>query len=204
MPASALTWDVILEHCPDSCHEHSVQTFDGVASGSFPAPDHEYPSYLRLVLRGHRQHGHQHHRHPRPAAADRRPDLRDRARHQPRPARWASTRGAATPFTRTVIVGSARRSRRATQSAGGIELHLPVVVGRWRRQPHHRRRPAPTRPTPPTSWPRSTLDQPGHRRGHAAGRQLERERRRAHHRRRRRRHLDRGRRVPLHPPAADR
>jgi hypothetical protein len=27
-----------------------VQDFDGVASGSFTAPDHEYPSYLELTL----------------------------------------------------------------------------------------------------------------------------------------------------------
>jgi hypothetical protein len=27
-----------------------VQTFTGVASGSFGAPDHEYPSYLELEL----------------------------------------------------------------------------------------------------------------------------------------------------------
>ena len=39
-------------HCPtvDTCHVHPGETFDGVASGSFVAPDHEYPSYLRLSL----------------------------------------------------------------------------------------------------------------------------------------------------------
>jgi glucose/arabinose dehydrogenase len=48
--AAALDWTLALEHCPSNCHEHIVQTFDGVASGSFPAPDHEYPSYLELRL----------------------------------------------------------------------------------------------------------------------------------------------------------
>jgi glucose/arabinose dehydrogenase len=50
LPASALTWDLILHHCPSNCHTHTVQSFTGVASGSFTAPDHEYPSYLELRL----------------------------------------------------------------------------------------------------------------------------------------------------------
>jgi PKD repeat protein len=50
LPASALSWDLILQHCPSNCHQHTIQTFDGVASGSFVAPDHEYPSYLELKL----------------------------------------------------------------------------------------------------------------------------------------------------------
>ena len=50
LPASALTWTLNLEHCPSNCHTHTIQTFPGVASGSFTAPDHEYPSHLELVL----------------------------------------------------------------------------------------------------------------------------------------------------------
>ena len=50
IPASGLTWSLILHHCPSACHTHLVQTFDGVASGSFAAPDHEYPAYLELQL----------------------------------------------------------------------------------------------------------------------------------------------------------
>jgi PKD repeat protein len=50
LPASALSWQLIQQHCPSNCHQHLVQTFDGVASGSFVAPDHEYPSYLELRL----------------------------------------------------------------------------------------------------------------------------------------------------------
>jgi glucose/arabinose dehydrogenase/PKD repeat protein len=47
---SALTWSLVMEHCPSTCHEHPLQTFSGTASGSFVAPDHEYPSYLELRL----------------------------------------------------------------------------------------------------------------------------------------------------------
>jgi glucose/arabinose dehydrogenase/PKD repeat protein len=50
LPLSALNWDLILHHCPSNCHTHPMQTFPGVASGSFTAPDHEYPSYLELRL----------------------------------------------------------------------------------------------------------------------------------------------------------
>ena len=50
LPASALSWSLVLQHCPSNCHNHPLQDFPGVASGSFPAPDHEYPSYLELRL----------------------------------------------------------------------------------------------------------------------------------------------------------
>jgi glucose/arabinose dehydrogenase/PKD repeat protein len=50
LPASRLTWSVLLNHCPGSCHVHPFQQFAGLASGSFPAPDHEYPASLSLVL----------------------------------------------------------------------------------------------------------------------------------------------------------
>ena len=50
LPASALTWSLILHHCPSNCHTHTIQDFAGVANGSFTTPDHEYPSYLELSL----------------------------------------------------------------------------------------------------------------------------------------------------------
>ncbi|MGN9908885.1 PQQ-dependent sugar dehydrogenase [Phytohabitans sp. LJ34] len=52
LPASALTWQLRLQHCytADNCHTHVIQDWAGVASGSFIAPDHEYPAYLELVL----------------------------------------------------------------------------------------------------------------------------------------------------------
>ncbi len=50
LPAAALSWRLLLQHCPSNCHTHTIQTWGGVASGSFAAPDHEYPSYLDLEL----------------------------------------------------------------------------------------------------------------------------------------------------------
>ena len=50
LPASALTWSLVQYHCPSNCHAHTIQDFTGVSSGSFTAPDHEYPSYLELHL----------------------------------------------------------------------------------------------------------------------------------------------------------
>jgi glucose/arabinose dehydrogenase len=52
LPASSLDWTLTLWHCPDLCHAHILDSssFDGQASGSFSAPDHDYPSHLELTL----------------------------------------------------------------------------------------------------------------------------------------------------------
>jgi glucose/arabinose dehydrogenase/PKD repeat protein len=50
LATSALTWSLVLQHCPSTCHEHPLQTYSGTAGGSFVTPDHEYPSYLELRL----------------------------------------------------------------------------------------------------------------------------------------------------------
>lgn len=58
IPATRLTWNVRLHHCGDAgCHVHPVQTYEETASGSFAALDHEYPSYLELVLTATDSHG---------------------------------------------------------------------------------------------------------------------------------------------------
>jgi glucose/arabinose dehydrogenase/PKD repeat protein len=48
-----LAWGLDIHHCsrtqPTSCHVHHLQDFAG-SSGSFAAPDHEYPSYLELTM----------------------------------------------------------------------------------------------------------------------------------------------------------
>jgi PKD repeat protein len=51
IPSSNLTWKLVLKHgaCPD-CHDHFLQTYSGVNSGSFNTPDHDYPSELELTL----------------------------------------------------------------------------------------------------------------------------------------------------------
>ena len=52
LPASALSWSLILHHCftPTDCHTHLIQAINGVSSGSFTAPDHEYPCWLEVQL----------------------------------------------------------------------------------------------------------------------------------------------------------
>jgi glucose/arabinose dehydrogenase len=52
LPASALTWSLIIHHCftPTDCHTHLIQTFAGISSGSLTAPDHNYPCWLELQL----------------------------------------------------------------------------------------------------------------------------------------------------------
>jgi glucose/arabinose dehydrogenase len=49
LSGSSLQWTLILHHCPSNCHTHQLQAFSG-SSGSFTAPDHEYPSHLELRL----------------------------------------------------------------------------------------------------------------------------------------------------------
>jgi glucose/arabinose dehydrogenase len=47
-------WSTRLLHCPTgplNCHAHPLQTFAGVRSGEFTAPEHDYPSYLEINLR---------------------------------------------------------------------------------------------------------------------------------------------------------
>jgi glucose/arabinose dehydrogenase len=52
LPDSALSWQLLVFHCvtPTDCHSHDAGTWPGVASGTFAAPDHAYPSYLELRL----------------------------------------------------------------------------------------------------------------------------------------------------------
>jgi glucose/arabinose dehydrogenase len=53
LPPSALSWNLILHHCPtdiNNCHTHELQSWTGISSGSFTAPDHGYPAYLELQL----------------------------------------------------------------------------------------------------------------------------------------------------------
>jgi PKD repeat protein len=50
LPPSAYKWSLIMRHCPSDCHSHLIETFDGVTSGTFEAPDHEVPSHLQLSV----------------------------------------------------------------------------------------------------------------------------------------------------------
>jgi glucose/arabinose dehydrogenase/PKD repeat protein len=49
----AMHWEIVLHHCedgPDTCHDHLIETHDGIDHGTFTAPDHEYYSELVFVL----------------------------------------------------------------------------------------------------------------------------------------------------------
>jgi PKD repeat protein len=105
LPASALSWQLTLQHCTTStnCHAHNVQSFPGVASGSFIAPDHEYPSFLDLTLTATDSNGN---------TTSKTVRLNPRTvvltfTSNPSGARLSvGTVEQVTPFTRTVIVGS--------------------------------------------------------------------------------------------------
>jgi PKD repeat protein len=115
-PASRMSWTVILHHCPSNCHTHDIQTFTGVASGTFTAPDHEYPSYLELQLTATDAQG---------LSASTSIQLDPQTVNltfQSSPSGMQLTVGTFTgtaPFTRTVIVNSANSISAPNQSLGG-------------------------------------------------------------------------------------
>lgn len=127
LPASRLSWRLLQYHCwtLDSCHTHTVQEWAGVAGASFPAPDHEYPSYLELQLTATDSTG-------LSATTVRRIDPRTVTltfAGNPSGAQIAvgGTVGA-TPFTRTVIQGSENTISGVTpQTLGGV----PYVFSAW-------------------------------------------------------------------------
>ena len=198
-----LIWDVIMQHCPDACHEHLVQTFDGVASGTFPAPDHEYPSYLQLRLTATDSHGQRTTvtRDLQPQTVNLTFQTVPTATPAPDPGHEPRDPGGAVHAHRDPGLG--QQPERTQPDPRQHDLHLHRLVGPGRAEPRHRgqRQRDLHRELPGHGHP---LDQPGHRRDHAPRGHLERDRRRAHRPRWRRRHLDHGRRIPLHPPAADR
>ena len=132
LPASRLDWDLVMHHCstPDSCHAHGIRSWNGVASGSFEAPDHEYPSYLELKLVATDQEGLTH-------AVTRRLEPRTvdlTFASAPTGLQLAvGSSSGITPFTRTVIQGSTNSVSAPTQqgsstfaswSDGGAQSHV--------------------------------------------------------------------------------
>ncbi|HUW17599.1 MAG TPA: PQQ-dependent sugar dehydrogenase, partial [Actinomycetes bacterium] len=118
LAASQLSWDVVLMHCPQQCHEHPLQTIPGVASGSFAAPDHEYPAHLELRLTATDSLG-----LSDTAVVELDPVTVDLS-FVTSPVGLDLTVGGATeaaPFTRRVIVGSANSlSADSPQTVGGV------------------------------------------------------------------------------------
>jgi glucose/arabinose dehydrogenase len=106
IPASGLSWELVMMHCPGTCHEHLLQTFDEVASGTFPAPDHEYPSHLRLRLTATDSHGRIGTTIVELQAQTVSITLQAAPTTSPTLQLTFSQEQANTPFTRTAIVGS--------------------------------------------------------------------------------------------------
>lgn len=119
VPASRLSWAIVMLHCtaPDrvSCHTHGIQTIGG-SSGSFVAPDHQYPSYLELSLTATDSNGVSTTvtRILDPNAVD----LTFTAVPSGATLSVGLFTGTA-PFTRTVIVGSANTVTAPDQTLGG-------------------------------------------------------------------------------------
>ena len=101
LPASALSWQSILQHCPAECHAHPMQTMSG-AGGSFTTPDHEYPTYVELKLTATDSAG-------RSASVSRRLDPQTVsitvASQPPGLQVTMGSRTAAAPLTGTLVVG---------------------------------------------------------------------------------------------------
>jgi glucose/arabinose dehydrogenase len=135
LPASRLSWRLLLKHCTtvDNCHTHPIESWDGVSEGSFSAPDHDYPSHLELELTATDSSGLTDTRTVR--LDPRTVDLTFRT--QPSGLRLAvGGDEEVTPFARTVIVGSrnsisaptpqaldASQYRFTTWSDGGAQTH---------------------------------------------------------------------------------
>jgi cysteine-rich repeat protein len=119
LPSTALSWSVVMHHCPQDCHQHPVQEFPATDTAMLVAPDHEYPSHLELRLTATDSGGLQTtvSRSLFPATVVVHLDSAP-----PGLALAIGSEVAATPFQRTVIVGSAQSiSAPAPQSLGGSD-----------------------------------------------------------------------------------
>ena len=117
-PASRLTWKLLIHHCPGGCHVHPVETFNGVAAGSFSAPDHDYPSFLELQLTATDADG-----LSATTSVELQPETVDLT-FESDPTGMSLTGGATTaaaPLTATFIVGSTVSVSAPDQSLDGTE-----------------------------------------------------------------------------------
>ncbi|GAB2936320.1 PQQ-dependent sugar dehydrogenase [Micromonospora polyrhachis] len=120
VPPSGLSWRLSMRHCEsvDNCHTHPLQEWRGVTTGSFVAPDHEYPSHLELELTATDEEGLTDTvvRRLDPATVE-----LDFATDPPGLRLSVGPSTAVTPFSRTVIVGSTNTvSAPSPQSADGL------------------------------------------------------------------------------------
>ncbi|NOK60069.1 MAG: Glucose/arabinose dehydrogenase, beta-propeller fold [Chloroflexi bacterium AL-W] len=104
-PDSAFAWGILLHHCysPTNCHIHPLIDVEGIKSGTFNAPDHEYPSYLELQLTVTDSEGLQD-----STTISFYPETVDFSFESEPPGitMGLNSTTASTPFTQTVIVGS--------------------------------------------------------------------------------------------------
>jgi hypothetical protein len=142
LPASALSWTLLIHHCttPTACHVHNIQTWAGVSGGTMNAPDHGYPSHLELRLTATDSVG-----ASSTSSVVLDPQTAELA-FETVPAGLSLTVGGETgvaPFTRTVIIGSANSVSAPTSaqlngktydfsswSDGGTATHNVTVHGR--------------------------------------------------------------------------
>ena len=101
-------WETRMAHCPDpsnptACHEHPLQTFAGIRRPEFIAPQHDYPSYIKLLLRVSDERGLQ-----GTATLNFQPQTVDLAiaSNPPGIELLAANTHAASPFTVPAIIGS--------------------------------------------------------------------------------------------------
>jgi uncharacterized repeat protein (TIGR01451 family) len=120
LPDSALSWELIMHHCPSDCHTHVIQTWLGdPLTWFFNAPDHEYPSYLELRLTATDAGGLTDTKSLR--LDPRTVDLTFQSSPSGLQLVVGSSSGA-TPFTRTVIEGSNNSiSAPSPQTLGGTD-----------------------------------------------------------------------------------
>ena len=126
LPAGALHWRMLLHHCAtlDNCHTHTLRDFTGTG-GSMLGPDHEYPSYLELVLTATDSGGLAHRTSVRldPKTVDLTFDTSPSGLEL-----VVGSTAQVTPFTRTVIQGSSNTVSAVTpQTLGGV----PYAFGSW-------------------------------------------------------------------------
>ena len=116
VPSTALSWSLVMHHCPSNCHTHPVQTWNGVTSGSFAAPDHEYPSHLELILTAHDSQGST---SSTSVALQPRTVQLTLASSPPGLGLSLNSTSAPAPFTQTVIQGSNNSMSAPNQTLGG-------------------------------------------------------------------------------------
>ena len=113
-----------MHHCttPNDCHAHVVQTFPGVSSGSFNAPDHEYPSWIELRLTATNSSGLS---ATTTVRLDPKTVILSFASNPPGLTLTVGSASSVAPFTRTVIVNSINSlSAPLTQTLNGTSYQF--------------------------------------------------------------------------------